>query len=86
VLIFEQFLVEIIQVHIQTSNGLPLELVSHCVVVPPDIHQEHSSDVFADATEEEAVRYRCVFDSRLNIIGHHITSDLQCTLLNLVDK
>jgi len=49
---------EIIQVHIQTSNGLPLEFVFHCVVIPPDIYQEHSSDVFADATEEEAVRYR----------------------------
>jgi len=44
---------EIVRALIQSSDGPPLELVSHCVVIPLDIPPERSSDMFKDAAEEE---------------------------------
>jgi hypothetical protein len=56
-------LVEHIRALNKTTDGPPLELVFHCVVIPPDIPPERSSGLFEDAAEEEALEQECTVNA-----------------------
>ena len=72
----EIIILELVQALMQSSNGPPFELVSHCVVIPPGIPPEPSSRVFEDAVQKEDVTHLGMLDIHFNEINCHLTFDL----------
>ena len=64
------YFVEIVRRLIKAGDGPPFELVSRCLVVCPDIPNDHSSDwfEFEDAVEEDAVNVRRTFKCQSHFI------------------
>ena len=50
------------------SDGPPLELVFHCVVIPPDTPPERSSSRFEDTAKEEAVEQECTVNASRKLV------------------
>jgi tetratricopeptide (TPR) repeat protein len=64
-------LIEHVRALDKTSNGPPLELMFHCVVIPPEIPPERSSGLskdalFEDAAEKEAFFHQCIIKARIS--------------------
>jgi hypothetical protein len=57
----QTFLAELVRVLIWTSDGPPLELVSHPVVMVQGLPPGHSSKLYKDAKEERAINGGCMF-------------------------
>ena len=57
---------------IKNGDGPPLELVSHCIVIPPDIPPDRPFDLFEDAVEEKVCQRRCTLYSHFDEIGRHL--------------
>ena len=51
---------------VRTSDGPALELVSFCSVIPVEIPEDHSENLFHDSAEEEAFRDQCMFNADWN--------------------
>jgi hypothetical protein len=66
------FCSEIIRPLIKDGDGPPLELVSHCIVIPPDIPPDRPFNLFADAAEEEECQRRCTLHSPFDEIRRHL--------------
>lgn len=66
------FRLEIIRPLIKNGDGPPLELVSHCIVIPPDIPPDHSFNMYEDTVEEEVYKRRCTLYSHFDEIGRHL--------------
>ena len=63
------------------GDGPLLELMFHCVVIPPEIPPERSSDLFEDAAEDEAFIHRCIIKARIS--GHIMLNDVLSILADV---
>jgi hypothetical protein len=64
------FRLEVIRPLIKNGDGPPLELVSHCIIIPPDISQERPFNLFEDAIK--IFKRRCMLHSPFDEIGRHL--------------